>query len=138
MLATVVEGDQKAHFSIATTLRCWGRHYWTTLPLIHTLYCWVLSKEALSTIFKVFGMTWPGIEPRSPGPLANTLPIWQMSLKKLLFTIWRTSLNKRFSLKLLEGNRLHPTPEETTSKFFCLFLLFFFFFFFKSFSQLNF
>ena len=26
-----------------------------------------------STIFKVFGMTRPGIEPRSPGPLANTL-----------------------------------------------------------------
>ena len=26
-----------------------------------------------SSIFKVFGMTRPGIEPRSPGPLANTL-----------------------------------------------------------------
>ena len=25
-------------------------------------------------IFKVFGMTQPGIEPMSPGPLANTLP----------------------------------------------------------------
>ena len=30
--------------------------------------------EVSSTIFKVFGMTRPGIEPRSPGPLANTLP----------------------------------------------------------------
>ena len=36
----------------------------------------MLSKEVLSTIFKVFGMTRPGIEPRSPGPLANTLPTW--------------------------------------------------------------
>ena len=44
----------------------------STLPLICTLYCWVLSKEISSTIFKVFGMTRPGIEPRSPGPLANS------------------------------------------------------------------
>ena len=41
---------------------------------IRTLYCRVLSKEVSSTIFKVFGMTQPGIELRSPGPLANTLP----------------------------------------------------------------
>ena len=33
----------------------------------------MLSKEASSTIFWVFRMTRPGIEPRSPGPLANTL-----------------------------------------------------------------
>ena len=45
----------------------------STLPLIHTLYCWVLSKEVSSTSFKVFGMMQPGIEPRSPGSLANTL-----------------------------------------------------------------
>ena len=46
----------------------------STLPSIHTLYCWLLSKEVSSTILKVFGMMWPGIEPRSTGPLANTLP----------------------------------------------------------------
>ena len=46
----------------------------STLPLIRALYCWVLSKEVSSTIFKVFGMTWLWIEPRSPRPLANTLP----------------------------------------------------------------
>ena len=34
-----------------------------------------------STIFKVFGMTRPGIEPRSPGPLANTLTAGPMSQK---------------------------------------------------------
>ena len=33
----------------------------------------MLSKEVSSTILKVFGMTRPGIEPRSPGPLVNTL-----------------------------------------------------------------
>ena len=39
----------------------------------------MLSKEVSSTIFKVFGMTQPGIEPRSPGPLANILPTRPMS-----------------------------------------------------------
>ena len=34
----------------------------------------MLSKGVSSTIFKVFGMMRPGIEPRSPGPLVNTLP----------------------------------------------------------------
>ena len=29
--------------------------------------------EASITTFLVFGITWPGIEPRSPGPMANTL-----------------------------------------------------------------
>ena len=65
-LVTVVEGDPKAPFSIATTQRCRGRRYsftldCSTLPLIRTIYCWVLSKEVSSTIFKVFGMTRPGL-----------------------------------------------------------------------------
>ena len=51
----------------------------STLPLICTLYCRVLSKVVSSTIFKVFGMTQPGIEPRSPKPFANTLPTRPMS-----------------------------------------------------------
>ena len=46
----------------------------STLPSIHTLYCLLLSKEVSSTILKVFGMTRPRIEARSPGTLANTLP----------------------------------------------------------------
>ena len=37
----------------------------------------MLSKVVSSSIFKVFGMTRPGIELRSPGPLANTLGIDQ-------------------------------------------------------------
>ena len=35
----------------------------STLPLILTLYFWVLSKEVSSTIFKVFGRTRTEIEP---------------------------------------------------------------------------
>ena len=90
---TLVEGNQKAPFSIATTLRCRGRVKLlsldcSTLPLIRTLYCWMLSKEVSSTIFKIFGMTRSGIELRSPGPLANTLPTRPMSwLKVKLATV---------------------------------------------------
>ena len=36
-----------------------------------------------SSIFKVFGMTRPGIEPRSPGPLANTLKTFNSMQIKL-------------------------------------------------------
>ena len=70
-LATVIEGDQKAPFSIATTPRCKGGRY--SFLLIHTLFCWVLSKEVSSTIFKVFCITQPVIETRSPGQLVNIL-----------------------------------------------------------------
>ena len=68
-LATVVEGDQKDPFLIATTPRrrstpfSWLLHF--TLDSIS--YYWVLSKKVSSTIFKVFGMTRPRIEHRSPG-----------------------------------------------------------------------
>ena len=55
----------------------------STLPLILTVECWVLSKEASSTIFWIFGMTGPGIEPRSPGPLAIT-----RTILPLLITFW--------------------------------------------------
>ena len=79
-LAILAEGNQKAPFSIATTLRCRVKALLffldcSTLPLIRTLYYRVLSKDVSSTILNVFGMTSPGIEPMFPGPLANTLPI---------------------------------------------------------------
>ena len=45
VLATVVEGNQKVPFSVATPLS--GLLH---LPLICTLYCWVLNKEVSSTI----------------------------------------------------------------------------------------
>ena len=88
-LVTVVGGDQKAPFSIANYYtKLLGRALLlsldcSTLPLIRTLYCWVLSKEVSIKFFKVFGMTWPRIEPRSPRPLANTLPTRPMSLYKV-------------------------------------------------------
>ena len=74
----------------------------STLPLIRTLYCWVLSKEASSTIFKVFGMTQLGIEPMSPGPLANTLPT-------------RPGKNYIFFQSLEEGPNAFAAEERTTT-----------------------
>ena len=76
-MATLVEADPKAPFSITTTPRCvWGILLLSldcsTLPLIPSLYWWVLSKEASSTLFWVFGMT-------QPGSLVNTLTVMPMS-----------------------------------------------------------
>ena len=47
----------------------------------------MLSKEASSTIFWVFGMTRPGIEPNSPRAPVNTLTIMPMSgIGNILFS----------------------------------------------------
>ena len=54
-MATVVEGDMKAPFSIATTPRCRGGNFSFSgllyFTLILTLQCWVFSKEVPSNIF---------------------------------------------------------------------------------------
>ena len=64
-------------FSIDIIARCWGWCYY--IPWIAPLYAWMLSKAESSIIFLVFGKTWPGIEPQSPGPLVNTLLIRPMA-----------------------------------------------------------
>ena len=61
-----------------------------SLPLICTLYCWVLSKQVSSTIFKVFGMTGRRIEPRFPGPLTNT---WNRTTGSGLFVLDKNTWN---------------------------------------------
>ena len=58
-MATVVEGNQKAPFSIASTLRCKGGRY--SFSWISPFYPWYVPYIA-------------GIEPRSPGSLANIIP----------------------------------------------------------------
>ena len=82
-MAAEDEGNQKALFSLTSTPRCKeGRYSFPGLlhfTLDSTLYGRVLSKEVSSTILKVFGMTQHGIEPRSPGPLANTILTRPMS-----------------------------------------------------------
>ena len=93
LLVTVVEGVRKAPFSIATTQMCRGVCY--SFPWIALLYpsyvpyiAEVWSKEVSSTIFKVFIMTQPGIEPRSSGPLTNTLFYFNFNKNVKYLFIW--------------------------------------------------
>ena len=58
-----------------------------------------LSKAALSTIFWVFGITRPGIEPRFSGPLANILLFRSMA-----------RLNDKYFIKLLEIDMFDHLP----------------------------
>ena len=63
MLVTVVEGDLKVPFLIASTPMCRGGcHSFFWIALLYPQYV-------------LFGMSLPGIELRSPGPLTNTLPM---------------------------------------------------------------
>ena len=82
-MATIVKGVPKAPFSIATTPRCRGGRYSFPGLLHFTLdpYLIMLSVKqgGIKYHFWAFGMTRPGIEPRSPGPLANTLTARPMS-----------------------------------------------------------
>ena len=74
-LMTVVEGDLKAPFSIATTLRYREGHYSFPGLLHFTLDPYFImqsvKQSGIKYHFWVFGMTRPGIEPRFPRPLVN-------------------------------------------------------------------
>ena len=73
-------GGPEGSLSIATTLRCRGGHYsfpWIAplLPLIRTLYCWVLSK-AVSRQYLWYDMTWDWTQvSRTIGEHSNTTDI---------------------------------------------------------------
>ena len=78
-LPILVKGDPKTPFSIATTPRCRGERYSFPVLLHFTLDAYLImlsvNQGGIKYHFWVFGMTRPGIEPRSPGSLANTLLI---------------------------------------------------------------
>ena len=106
-MATIVEGDPKAPFSIATTPKCKAGCY--SFPWISLLYpwsvpwCWVLGKEASSIIFESLVWLDQEIETKSPGPLANTRTILPMSGKiKILEHIYAL-INIIFSYKKIHG-----------------------------------
>ena len=78
--STIVEGDLKGPFSIAYYTKVLGRALLLSPVLLHfTLdpYLLMLSvkQRGIKYHFWVFGMTRPGIEPKSPGPLTNTTPV---------------------------------------------------------------
>ena len=83
-LAIVVKGDQNVPLSIVTMLRCRGECY--SFPWVAPPYPWSIPFIIPSVkqggilyfffffFFLVFAMTQLRIEPRSLGPLVNTLP----------------------------------------------------------------
>ena len=93
----------------------------STWPLIITLLCLVLSKVASSTIFWVFGITRPGIEPRPPRPLANPLhirPIAQFTLD-FIFLLLANPNCLRCKVKLVtlvKGDSKVPFSLATTPR----------------------
>ena len=103
-MVTLVEGDPKTPFSIATTLRCRGGRYSITLDP----YLIMLSVKpgGIKYQFWVFVMTRPGIEPRSLRLVANTLLFRRMArfcnvndLLIWIFLSWSLN-NKNKSLQL--------------------------------------
>ena len=75
----------RRHIDIAIHPVIFYIQQWESRPYFHdlTFKCRALSKEASSTILKVFGMTWPGIEPttsHTPGEHSNTGPPGVVSL----------------------------------------------------------
>ena len=79
---TVVEGDPKATFSVATTPRCRGGHnsfsWIDPLTLDPNFLMLNVKQGGIKYHFSVFGMTRQRIDPRSLGPVANTLTIIRM------------------------------------------------------------
>ena len=76
-------GNPISPFSIAITPRCRGGYSSFTKIAKLTLdtYLIMLSvrQGGMSTIFSIFGMTRSSIESRSPGTMANNLPLFNLS-----------------------------------------------------------
>ena len=68
-----------------------------------------------SSIFKVFGMTRPGIEPRYPGPLANTLTAGPMS-RYTKDTLMESNQKNFFSTWERVGWKVHSLTKILTWK----------------------
>ena len=80
---TIIKGNLKAPFSIATTPKCKGGYcsFLWIVPYTLDLYLIMLNVKQGNIkyhFFWVFCMTWPVIESRSSGSLANTIPIWPL------------------------------------------------------------
>ena len=85
----------------------------------------MVIKAASSTIFWVFGMTRRGIEPRSPGPLANTLTIMPMSIHFVWTRTFTVTINRLMNLKGMLTRRGYLMPKVLEITFIeCLFHFF--------------
>ena len=70
----------------------------------------MISKAASSAIFWDFGMTRPVIEPRSPGPLANTLLIRPMACLKYCTLLKKIDLVSRTACVEGLGQYINAVP----------------------------
>ena len=75
-----------------------------------------LNKETkpIKYHFWVFGMTWPGIEPHSPGPLANILTI--MPIDKYCKNKEKQCKHKLWEEKLKYSNTNKQSRKKKTKK----------------------
>ena len=112
MLATLVKGDPKAPFSIATTLKYRGGSYsipWNA-PLYPYLIMMCVKQGTIKYHFWVFGMTRPGIEPRSPGPLCKyyiSVFFSSYSRNNAKLSLWTSSCNLFLFPLLIKLNVLY-------------------------------
>ena len=107
-LASLVEGDQKAPFSIATTPRCrGGRHSFPWIAPVYT-YLVLLSVKQGGIKYHFKSTTWPGIEPRSPdhwrtlysqGHYSNLVQLPNISLAKNSYFVSNSPF--RFAIPLM-------------------------------------
>ena len=88
-LAIIVEGDQKAPFSIATTLRCSGGHY--SFPWIAPLYHWYIPyiaecQERGHQVPFLKSLVWChlGLNPGLPDHWQTLYPLGQWAGKRVL------------------------------------------------------
>ena len=79
MLATVIEGNLKAPFFLATTSRCRGLLHFSLDTYLLML---IVKQGGIKSDFMSLFMNGPAIEPRSLGPMANTLPTRYIVLNK--------------------------------------------------------
>ena len=93
-LVTLVEGDPKAPFSITTTQWCRGGAPQFPLLLHFTFDPYFImpcvKQGGIKYHFWVFGMTRPGNDPCSRGPLANTLLIRPTLFAESSWEDWRS------------------------------------------------
>ena len=75
-----------------------------TLPLIRTLYCWVLSKEVSSNIFKSLVWRDLGLNPGLPDHLRTLYPLGQ----------WASLKTKDYHYYLIETNGWRRNLTATT------------------------
>ena len=83
----------------------------------------MLSKEALSCIFWFCGITWPWMEPWSPGPIANSLTImltcwWTFhTISSISSTLTLAKAMRRPNQNIADNNESKPKNEILKTTF---------------------